>query len=182
MGEQKAGCTDLDQPDGTARVAFWLLIPRREIVQTIIAGLVYFGIVFGAGFAFGVFREIALTPVYGRTTAVMLEVPFMLVAIAAGAWTAVHRGSLGQSKLPLLLVGLFGLALVQIADFGVGLGLRGMSVQDQLDYLKTAAGQIYLGLLAIFVLMPLFLGHFAVGRPEASTKIRSDSNERPVTD
>ncbi len=151
-------------------------------MQTIIAGLAYFGIVFGAGFAFGVFREIALTPVYGRTTAVMIEAPLMLIAIVAGAWIAVHRGSLSQSKIALAMVGAIGFLLVQLADFGVGFGLRGMSVQDQLDYLKTAAGQIYLGLLAIFVVMPLFLGHFAVGWPEASTKTRSDSNERPVTD
>jgi hypothetical protein len=129
-------------------------------MRTIVAGFVYFGVVFGAGFVFGAFREIALTPAYGRVIAVMLEAPFMLAAIVAGAWIAVHRGSLGQNRLALALVGVIGFMLVQIADFGVGLRLRGMSVQAQLDYLMTTAGQIYLGLLAVFVLMPLIIGSF----------------------
>jgi hypothetical protein len=129
-------------------------------MRTIIAGLLYFGVVFGSGFVFGVFREMVLTPAYGRATAVMLEAPFMLVAIGAGAWIAVHRGSLGRDRLSLVMIGIVGFLLVQIADFGVGLGLRGMSVQDQLSYLRTTAGQIYLGLLAVFVLMPLIIGAF----------------------
>jgi hypothetical protein len=129
-------------------------------MRTMIAGLVYFGIVFGAGFVFGVFREMVLTPVYGRATSVMLEAPFMIAAIVAGAWIAVHRTSPGQNRLSLVMIGIIGILLVQIADFGVGLGLRGMNFQDQLGYLKTTAGQIYVGLLVIFVLMPLIIGRF----------------------
>jgi hypothetical protein len=151
-------------------------------MRTIMAGVVYFGIVFGAGFVFGVFREMALTPVYGRDTAVMFEAPFMLVAILAGAWIAVHRGSLGQSKLALFAVGIIGLLLVQIAEFGVGLGLRGMSMQDQLSYFKTTAGQIYLGLLVIFLFMPLVLGRFVPNRHGASAGNALDIDRRPVTD
>jgi hypothetical protein len=146
-------------------------------MRTIIAGLVYFGVVFGSGFVFGVFREMVLTPAYGRTTAVMLEAPFMLVAIVAGAWIAVHRGSLGRSRLSLIMIGIIGLLLVQIADFGVGLGLRGMSVQDQLNYLKTAAGQIYLGLLAIFVLMPLIIGPLTRFVQDDETERRSPEGD-----
>jgi hypothetical protein len=129
-------------------------------MRTMIAGLIYFGIVFGAGFVFGAFREMVLTPLYGRTSAVLLEAPFMLVAIVAGAWIALHRRSFGKDRLALFMVGVIGLLLVQVAEFGVGLGLRGISVQDQLAYLKTTAGQIYLFLLAIFVLMPLIIGPF----------------------
>ncbi len=127
-------------------------------MRTITLGFVYFAVVFGAGFVFGVFRELALTPIYGQDTAVLLEVPFMLAAIVAGAWITLRREVLAQSKPALLLIGLVGLLLVQIADFGVGLGLRGMSPQDQLSNLRTTAGQIYLGLLAIFVFMPLVIG------------------------
>jgi hypothetical protein len=126
-------------------------------MQTLKAGLVYFGIVFGAGFVCGVFREMVLTPIYGRTTAILIEAPFMLLAIVAGAWIAVHRKSAGWSNSALLFIGIFGFTLMQIADFGVGLGLRGMNVQDQIIYFKTPAGQIYLGLLAIFILMPVGL-------------------------
>jgi hypothetical protein len=134
-------------------------------MRVAIAGLTYFAVVFGAGFMFGVLRELALTPAFGRTAAVMLEAPFMLVAIVAGAWIAVGRTGLGLSRPALLTVGLVGLLLVQAADFGVGLGLRGMSVQDQLDYLRTTAGQIYLGLLAIFALMPLLVGASPIVKP-----------------
>ncbi|MGL4636137.1 MAG: hypothetical protein ACRCWF_09160 [Beijerinckiaceae bacterium] len=126
-----------------------------------IAGLVYFGIVFGAGFVLGVFRELVLTPVYDKTAAVLIESPFLILAIIIGAWIAVHRRAIGQSRLSLFLVGLIGLVLLQVADFGVGLGLRGITIQEQLDYLKTTAGQIYLGLLAIFLIMPMIVGPFS---------------------
>jgi hypothetical protein len=130
-------------------------------MRVAIAGLLYFAIVFGAGFVFGVFREMVLTPVYGRTSAIILEAPFMLLAIVAGAWIVVHRSGSSWSKTTLLMVGIIALLLVQAADFGVGLGLRGMNVQDQLAYLRTTAGQIYLGSLAVFVMMPLAMGTFA---------------------
>jgi hypothetical protein len=149
-------------------------------MRTIIASLVYFGIVFGSGFVFGVFREMVLTPAYGRATAVMLEAPFMLVAIVAGAWIAVHRGSLGQNRLSLAMVGIIGFLLVQIAEFGVGLGLRGISVQDQLSYLKTTAGQIYLGLLAIFVLMPLIVGPFTRFVQDGRRTLTAASPQQPA--
>jgi hypothetical protein len=129
-------------------------------MRIITLGFVYFAVVFGAGFVFGVFRELALTPVYGRTTAVMLEAPFMLVAIVAGAWIAVHREAPALGRPALFMIGLIGLLLVQVADFGIGLGLRGMSVRDQLDYLLSAAGQLHLGLLAVFLVMPLIVGSF----------------------
>jgi hypothetical protein len=134
------------------------------------AGLVYFGIVFGAGFVCGVFREMVLTPVYGRTTAILLEAPFMIVAIIAGAWIAVHRKSSGWSNTTLLMVGLIGFLLVQIAEFGVGLGLRGMNFQDQIGYFKTPAGQIYLGLLAVFIFMPLGLSAIPAIRQRGDKK------------
>jgi hypothetical protein len=47
--------------------------------------------------------------------------------------------------------------LTLIADFGVGFGLRGMSFQEQINNLQTTGGQIYFGLLAVFVVMPLLL-------------------------
>jgi hypothetical protein len=121
------------------------------------AGLLYFGVVFVAGFVCGLFREMALTPIYGRTTAIILEAPFMLIAMITGAWIAVHRKSTGWSNSALFLIGIVGFALMQIAEFGVGLGLRGMNFQDQITYFRTPAGQIYLGLLAIFIVMPLGL-------------------------
>jgi putative copper export protein len=70
----------------------------------------------------------------------------------------VVRGSSQVSrwrKTTLLTIGLAGLFLIQVVDLFVGLGLRGMSFQDQFDYLQTTAGQLYLGLLAVFVSMLL---------------------------
>jgi hypothetical protein len=127
-------------------------------MHVIKAGLTYFAIVFGAGFVFGVFRELVLTPAYGRMLAVLLETPFMLVAITVGSWLAVHRNAASWSKVALLMTGLIGLLLVLVADFGVGLGLRNMTFQDQMHHLLTPAGLLYLGMLAVFVAMPLVMG------------------------
>jgi hypothetical protein len=141
------------------------LVSRRMSMRIAMTGLIYFAVVFGAGVVLSTFREMVLTPVYGRDTAVIIEAPFMLVAIVAGAWIAIHRSSWAWSRSALLMVGIMGFLMVQAADFGVGLGLRGMSAQDQLSYLKTTAGLVYLGLLIVFAAMPLVVGMLSSFQP-----------------
>jgi hypothetical protein len=54
----------------------------------------------------------------------------------------------------LLLIGIGSLVLLQIADFAVGLWLRGMTPTEQILQFLTAQGNIYAALLALFAIMP----------------------------
>ncbi len=46
--------------------------------NAVVAGMRLFGLVFIAGFAFGVIRETGLTPVIGATAARLAELPLMI--------------------------------------------------------------------------------------------------------
>ena len=45
----------------------------------------YFGFVFGAGFVLGTIRVLVVIPHFGETTAELIEMPLMLIAIVVAA-------------------------------------------------------------------------------------------------
>jgi hypothetical protein len=124
-------------------------------MQILLAGFSYFVLVFGAGFAFGVVRELILAPYFGRFVSVSIEAPFMLIVIYFAARFILSRANVQKTFVPLISIGLIGFIFTQIADFTVGLKIRKMTFYDQLNHLVTPAGVIYLGLLMVFLVMPL---------------------------
>ncbi len=64
-----------------------------------LAGLAYFGCVFGVGFALGVLRTTIATPLLGQTLAVGVELPIILVI----AWAACRRLTARYKVCPWLL-------------------------------------------------------------------------------
>jgi hypothetical protein len=128
------------------------------------ATLLYFGIVFGAGLLLGPIRVLWLEPHVGPTVAVLCETPLLLAAMILGArWvpSAVH---LPRAFRPLALMGLGALALQQVADLAVGVGLRRLSPADQLAQYGTPAGRIYAAALIAFAAMPLLVNWPRKGR------------------
>ena len=120
-----------------------------------LSALFYFLVVFGAGFVLGPIRVLWLEPQLGPTIAVLLESPILLlvmwfVAAAAPAWSRLQGGAWAH-----FCVGLTALLLQQIADWSVGFWLRGMTLADQLAYLASPAGLIYVATLVAFLFMPL---------------------------
>jgi hypothetical protein len=126
-------------------------------MQILLAGFSYFIVVFGAGFAFGVVRELILAPYFGRFVSVFIDAPFMLIVIYFAARFILRRANVQKTFVPLISVGLIGFIFTQIADFTVGLKMRDMSFYDQTNHLMTPAGIIYLGLLMFFLIMPLLV-------------------------
>ena len=53
------------------------------------AGSVYFGLTFLVGAIAGPFRELVLKPAFGGTTALLIELPVMLVAMVVVAWSCI---------------------------------------------------------------------------------------------
>ena len=51
-------------------------------------------------------------------------------------------------------MGIGALLLQQLADFAVGIGLRGIAAAEQFAYLWTPAGRIYVAALVAFAAMP----------------------------
>ena len=119
------------------------------------AGVLYFGLVFGAGFVLGTIRTLWVVPLVGARTAELMEMPIMLaVTIVAARWTVV-RLSVPMVWSARLEMGCIALVLMLIAEFGFVLWIRGLSIKDYLATRDPVAGAVYYLLLAVFAIMPL---------------------------
>lgn len=127
----------------------------RSGSRTLRAALFYFVLVFGAGAILGAPRTLWLEPWLGKTLAVAIEAPLLIMAMWFGARASPRRAGLEAGGGRLLAVGLIALALQQMADLSLGFGLRSMTLADQLRYFNTPPGYIYGACLLLFALMPL---------------------------
>ena len=126
-------------------------------MRILAAAVLYFLLVFGMGVVLGPIRVLWLEPRLGTTAAVLCEAPVLLLTMIFAARFVRHWLRLPAEIMALAEVGLGALALVVIADVIVGIFARGITWADQLAYLSSAAGRIYLLLLCAFAAMPLLV-------------------------
>ncbi len=121
---------------------------------------IYFSLVFGTGFVLGVIRVLVLVPRMGERGAELLELPWMICAIVLAArwinrrWVAGANGG----RHFCLAYGLWALAFLLAAEFLLGYLLRGLSPVEAVLQRDPVAGTAYFVSLAIFGIMPWWLG------------------------
>jgi hypothetical protein len=99
-------------------------------MQILEAGVLYFAVVFAAGFVLGTVRTLWVVPCVGARKAELMEAPIMLVVtILVARWIvmrlavpAVASARLGMGCIALLLL---------VAEFGFVLRLRGLTCQPR---------------------------------------------------
>jgi hypothetical protein len=122
------------------------------------AGVLYFGLVFAAGFVLGTIRTLWVVPHVGMRMAELLEAPIMLVVtISAARWT-VLRLSVPRASSVRLAMGFIALVLMLVAEFGFVLWIRGLSIRDYLATRDPVSGMVYYLMLLVFAAMPLLVG------------------------
>jgi hypothetical protein len=131
------------------------------MTRILAAAVLYFLMVFGAGFAFGPIRVLLLEPRLGLLGAVLCEAPFLLAAICIASRIAPSLLKTAPSRGALLSIGLDALAMQQIADIVVGATLRGLTPAEQIARLATPQGTVYAILLILFAIMPLMTNSVA---------------------
>jgi hypothetical protein len=131
-----------------------MAIGHHSTSRIIRAAALYFLIVFAVGFTLGPVRVFWLEPVIGPTAAALSEAPLLLAAMVLAALWVPAKFGLPPGTRPLLKMGLIALSLTIMADVTVGTAIRGITWAEQLTYFTTPAGLMYLGLLAVFALMP----------------------------
>ena len=120
-------------------------------------GVLYFTLVFGAGFVLGIIRTLWVVPRFGTRMAELMETPVMLVVtIVAARWIVLHFAvpSTPSSRLGM---GCIALVLLLLAEFGFVLWLRGLSIRDYLATRDPVSGTVYYVMLAAFAVMLLLL-------------------------
>jgi hypothetical protein len=127
------------------------------IMKILKAGVLYFVVVFGAGFVLGTIRTLWVVPHVGTRIAELMEAPLMLVVTVLAARWIVRQFAIPPVVSDRLRVGAIGLALLLAAEFGLVLWLRGLSVREYLATRDPVSGTVYYLMLVVFAVMPIFV-------------------------
>ena len=130
---------------------------RHTIMQILRAGVLYFVLVFGAGFVLGIVRTLWVVPRVGTRTAELMETPVMLVVTVLAARWIVLRLAVPHFLSARLGMGAIALGLLLTAEFELVLWLRGISIGTYLATRDPVSGTVYYVMLALFAIMPLLV-------------------------
>ena len=126
-------------------------------MQVVKAGVLYFTLVFGVGFVLGTIRTLWVVPRVGARKAELMETPIMLVVTIVAARSIILRLGLPFTFSARLGMGCIALALLLVAEFGLVLWLRGLSIREYLATRDPVSGTVYYVMLAVFAVMPLLV-------------------------
>jgi hypothetical protein len=130
--------------------------------ETLKAGVLYFALVFAAGFVLGAIRTLWVVPRLGVRTAELMEAPLMLgVSILAARGVVPHVGIPPQWTRRLAL-GCIALGLMLLVELTAVLWIRGLTLRGYFETRDSVSGTVYLLNLGAFTVIPIF-----VGRPRA---------------
>jgi len=125
-------------------------------MQILKAGVIYFALVFGAGFVLGPIRILWVVPRFGTRNELM-ETPIMfVVSIVAARWV-VRRLAVPSTASSRLGVGCVALGLLLVAEFTLVLWLRGLSISEYLASRDPVSETVYYVMLGVFAIMPLLV-------------------------
>ena len=131
---------------------------RHELLNILKAAVVYFALVFGAGFVLGPIRILFIVPRFGVRLAELMEFPVMLVVIVLTSRWLVRKFQLAAHAW---LVGLLALGLMIAFEFTLVLWLRGLTLSEYFRERDPVAGVVYYLMLLVFAAMPFFVAHKA---------------------
>ena len=126
-------------------------------MQILKAGVLYFVLVFGAGFVLGPIRILWAVPRFGTRMAELMETPIMFVVNIVAARWIVRRLALSSTASIRLGMGCVALGLLLVAEFTLVLWLRGLSISEYLANRDPVSGMVYYVMLGVFAIMPLLV-------------------------
>jgi hypothetical protein len=126
-------------------------------MQILKFGVLYFALVFGAGFVLGPIRVIWAVPRFGTRMAELMETPIMLVVTMVAARWIIRRLAVPPTPSSRLGIGCVALALILVAEFTLVLWLRGLSISEYLANRDPVSGAVYYLTLGVFAIMPLLV-------------------------
>ena len=123
------------------------------------APFLYFILVYLAAFALGTVREFLITPAVGLTSALLIQMPVMVVVSYFAARFVLDRTPETKTPGDHLFVGCAAFMLLIMAEEAMTRILQGISIFTLwADFEPLAATANIVG-LGLFMLMPLFVGH-----------------------
>jgi hypothetical protein len=126
-------------------------------METLKAGVLYFALVFAAGFVLGLIRILWVVPRFGTRTAELMETPIMLAVIIFAARWIVRGLAMPPTPSKRLGVGFVALGLLLVAEFTLVLWLRSLTIDEYLATRDPVAGTVYIVMLGVVAIMPLLV-------------------------
>jgi hypothetical protein len=123
-------------------------------MQALKSGIIYFLLVFGAGFVLGTVRVLLIVPLIGDRAAELLEMPLMLLATVLAARWVTRRFPEPRTSAARLSIGGIALGLMLEGELAVGIGLRGMTPTEVFLNRDPVSGTAYYVSLVLFAVMP----------------------------
>lgn len=118
------------------------------------AAVMYFVLVFAAGFVLGTIRTLWLAPALGEATAVLAELPVMLVISWAACGAVLKRLPVPPAPSYRLFMGLAALTLLLAAEALLSITLGGLTLQQYVALYRDPPALLGLGGQVIFGLFP----------------------------
>ena len=122
--------------------------------KTMLAGLMYFAMVLGAGFVFGSIRVPLVVPRIGERWAELAEMPIMAAVIFFSAGFILRRFPSIRSPGRSLAAGALALVLMVFAELALAVVLQSQTLVEFLKSRDKVSGSVYLVLLLVFAVMP----------------------------
>jgi hypothetical protein len=126
-----------------------------ESMKPLQADAFYFVIVFVAGFVLGTIRTLWVVPQIGTRLAELIETPIMLVVVIVSARWLVFRFAVPPSIHSRFVMGCTALILLLLAEFGLVLRLRGLSIREYFETMDPISGPVFFLMQGILAIMPL---------------------------
>ncbi|MBL8415548.1 MAG: hypothetical protein JNM42_14005 [Propionivibrio sp.] len=136
-------------------------------LRSIKAGIAYFSLAFGAGFAMGAIRVPFLVPRLGERVAELIEMPFMLIVIIWAARFITIRFALPATVLVRLSTGVLALGLLIATELLLAVAFQDQSLGQYVSSRDPVSGTVYLAMLFLFAAMPLVITRLRFGRDHA---------------
>jgi hypothetical protein len=120
-------------------------------------GILYFALVFLAGFLLGTIRVLFIVPVIGVRSAELLEIPIMLAVLVIAARFIVSKTDASTTPLAHLAIGVLALCVLLLFEFTLVPWLQGMTIHEAIASKDPVSGSAYAISLVLFMLMPWLL-------------------------
>lgn len=124
-------------------------------MRAIIAAVLYFALVFAAGFALGTVRTLLVAPRLGNEGAVLAELPLMLGVSWIACGFAIRRARLGPAMKDRVTMGALAFTLLILAETLTGTLFLDRTLAEQAATYRSFPALIGLAAQILFALCPL---------------------------
>jgi hypothetical protein len=166
----RPGCCFARGPNGAkmeGRACGWAGSTMKETLK---AGVLYFALEFAAGFVLGTIRTLCVVPRLGVRTAELVEAPMMFCISILAARRVVRRLQVSPLRSRRLAVGCIALGLMLVAEFTLGLWIRGTTIREYFEARDPVSGAVYFMTRGAFAVI-----RFCFPRTEVRSTVRLKS-------